>query len=206
MALVPSGIRKKTLAVLFIGFLAWAYKAIQPPPPKICGSPDGPPVTAPRIKLRDERYLAYKEHGVPRDAAKYKIVFVHGIDACRHDAVVAETLSPDVAKDLGVYIVSFDRPGYGESDPDPNLTLKSLALDIEELADKLRLGSKFYIIGHSLGGLVVWGCLKYIPHRRFHTKTNLDSTSSSDAPISSSSLSSNNEESPHISADDEPPP
>lgn len=71
----------------------------------------------------------------------------------------------DVAQGLGVYIVSFDRPGYGESDPDPNQTVKSLALDIEELADKLGLGSKFYIIGFSLGGQVVWRCLKYIPHR-----------------------------------------
>jgi pimeloyl-ACP methyl ester carboxylesterase len=66
---------------------------------------------------------------------------------------------------LGVYIVSFDRPGYGESDPDPNRTLKSIALDIEELADQLGLGSKFYVTGYSMGGQVTWNCLKYIPHR-----------------------------------------
>ncbi|KAK7244910.1 hypothetical protein RIF29_39739 [Crotalaria pallida] len=161
----PSGIFRTALAVLLIGFLAWAYQAIQPPPPKICGTPDGPPITAPRIKLRDGRNLAYKEHGVPKATAKHKIIFVHGFDSCRHDAVVAKTLSPGVAEELGVYIVSFDRPGYGESDPNPNLTAKSLSLDIEELADKLGLGSKFYIIGFSLGGQIVWGCLKYIPHR-----------------------------------------
>ncbi|KAL9332085.1 hypothetical protein ACSQ67_001695 [Phaseolus vulgaris] len=71
-----------------------------------------------------------------------------------HHAYVAKTLSPDVAEDLGVYIVSFDRPGYGESDLHPSQTVKSLALDIEELADKLGLGSKFYIIGFSIGGQV----------------------------------------------------
>uniref|UniRef100_A0A0R0F173 AB hydrolase-1 domain-containing protein n=1 Tax=Glycine max TaxID=3847 RepID=A0A0R0F173_SOYBN len=128
------------LAVLFIGFVAWGYQAIQPPASKICGSPNGSTITAPRIKLRDGRNLAYKEHGVPKDVAKHKIIFVHGFDACRHDAYVSKTLSPDVAEKLGVYIVSFDRPGYGESDPDPIQTLKSLALDIEELADKLGLG------------------------------------------------------------------
>lgn len=64
-----------------------------------------------------------------------------------------------------MYTVSFDRPGYGESDPDPNRTLKSLALDIEELADQLGLGSKFYVVGMSMGGELVWPCLKYIPHR-----------------------------------------
>ena len=85
---------KKTVLLFFVGFLAWAYKATQPPPPKICGSPDGPPVTAARIKLSDGRHLAYKEHGVPKEKANYKIVFVHGFDSCRHDAVIAKTLSP----------------------------------------------------------------------------------------------------------------
>ncbi|KAG4913519.1 hypothetical protein JHK85_054908 [Glycine max] len=82
------------LAVLFIGFVAWGYQAIQPPASKICGSPNGSTITAPRIKLRDGRNLAYKEHGVPKDVAKHKIIFVHGFDACRHDAYVSKTLSP----------------------------------------------------------------------------------------------------------------
>ena len=79
--------------MFFIGFLAWAFQAIQPPPHKTCGSPNGPPVTAPRIKLRDGRHLAYREYGVPKVAANHKIIFVHGFDTCRHDAVVAEILS-----------------------------------------------------------------------------------------------------------------
>ncbi|KAK6119906.1 hypothetical protein DH2020_046353 [Rehmannia glutinosa] len=41
--------------------------------------------------------------------------------------------------------------GYGESDPNPKRSLKSEASDIEELADKLQLGSKFYVLGVSLG-------------------------------------------------------
>ncbi|CAK9134540.1 unnamed protein product [Ilex paraguariensis] len=160
---LPSGIVKKILVVFFIGFLAWAYRATQPPPPRKCGSPDGPPVTASRVKLSDGRFLAYKEYGTSKNKAKYKAVFVHGFDCCRHD--VATTLSSDVVEDLGVYIVSFDRPGYGESDPNPKQTIKSLALDIEELADQLGLGSKFYVVGFSLGGQLIWTCLKYIPHR-----------------------------------------
>jgi len=61
--------------------------------------------------------------------------------------------------------VGFDRPGYGESDPNPKRTPENMALDIEELADQLELGSKFYVVGYSMGGELVWGCLKYIPHR-----------------------------------------
>ena len=71
----------------------------------------------------------------------------------------------EIVEELGIYIVSFDRPGYGESDPNPKRTVKSIPLDIEELADQLGLGSKFYVIGFSMGGQVIWSCLKYIPHR-----------------------------------------
>nr|GMC86246.1 Alpha/beta-Hydrolases superfamily protein [Ipomoea batatas] len=153
---------RNVLAICCVGFLAWAYREITPPPPKTCGSPDGPPVTAPRIKLSDGRHLAYKEHGVPRNRANYKIVFVHGFDCCR-----IKTFSDlqNLIESLGIYIVSFDRPGYGESDPNPNRKEKSIAFDIQELADQLELGSKFYVAGFSMGGQVVWSCLKYIPHR-----------------------------------------
>lgn len=73
--------------------------------------------------------------------------------------------SQEFIQELGVYVVGFDKPGYGESDPHPNRTVKSLALDIEELGDQLGLGSKFYVIGNSMGGQDIWGCLKYIPSR-----------------------------------------
>ncbi|CAA3016782.1 Alpha beta-Hydrolases superfamily [Olea europaea subsp. europaea] len=141
-------------------------EATRPPPPKTCGSPDGPPITASRIQLNDGRHLAYKEYGVPKDEAKYKIIFIHGFGCCRHDiSVITSNLSPDLVESQGIRIVSFDRAGYGESDPNPKQTVKSTAFDIEELADKLGLGSKFYLVGFSMGGQLVWTCLKYIPHR-----------------------------------------
>uniref|UniRef100_A0A803R0Q7 AB hydrolase-1 domain-containing protein n=2 Tax=Cannabis sativa TaxID=3483 RepID=A0A803R0Q7_CANSA len=158
------GMLRKLIGLFFVGILSYAYQAIQPPPPKLCGSPGGPPITAPRIKLRDGRHLAYKELGVPKESAKYKIVFIHGFDSCRHDNF-AKFLSPDLVQELGVYVVSFDKPGYGESDPHPKRTVKCIALDIEELADQLGLGSKFYVVGFSMGGQAVWSVLKYIPHR-----------------------------------------
>ncbi|KAL3523652.1 hypothetical protein ACH5RR_016486 [Cinchona calisaya] len=148
--------------LLFIGLLAWLFKVIRPPPPRICGFPGGPPITGPRIKLRDGRHLAYKEHGVPKELAKYKIVLVHGFASSRHEAAIA---TAEAVQERRVYLVSFDRPGYGESDPDPKRSFLSVALDIEELADQLELGSKFYVMGFSIGGQVVWGCLNYISHR-----------------------------------------
>ncbi|XP_010416279.1 PREDICTED: uncharacterized protein LOC104702154 [Camelina sativa] len=153
--------------IIIVGVIvALTYQSkLKPPPPKLCGSHGGPPITAPRIKLRDGRYLAYKEHGLPREKASRKVVFIHGSDCCRHDTVYATLLSQNLVEELGIYMVSFDRPGYCQSDPDPNRTPQSLVLDIEELADQLSLGSKFYVLGYSMGGQAAWGCLKYIPHR-----------------------------------------
>ncbi|KNA23397.1 hypothetical protein SOVF_025230 [Spinacia oleracea] len=136
-----------------------------PPPPRICGLPGGPPITSPRVKMSDGRYLAYKETGVPKENAKYKIIFVHGFGNSRHDVVIAANLPREIVEELGLYIVSFDRPGYGESDPDPKRTPKSMALDIEALADQLKIGDRFYLISFSMGGQTVWGALRYIPHR-----------------------------------------
>ncbi|KAD5508630.1 hypothetical protein E3N88_16333 [Mikania micrantha] len=58
--------------------------------------------------------------------------------------------------ELGIYIVQFDRAGYGESDPYPKRSQKSEANDIQELADQLQLGSKFYLIGVSVGSYPTW--------------------------------------------------
>ncbi|KAH9317153.1 hypothetical protein KI387_018922, partial [Taxus chinensis] len=156
------GILKNLVIVTFVGFLACAYKIIQPPPPSICGSADGPPVIAPRVQLQDGRHLAYKEHGVPKERAKYKIIMMHGFLGSKNDSLY---VSKEVQEELGAYIVTFDRAGYGESDPDPKRSLRSAATDIEQLADKLDLGPKFYVMGISIGGFSMWGCLKYIPHR-----------------------------------------
>lgn len=152
----------KLSVVLLVGLLALSYKAIQPPPPNICGSSNGPPVTTSRIQIKDGRNLSYIETGVPKENAMHKIVFLHGLDSSKYSAL---PISQEVLDEYGIYMLSFDRPGYGESDPDPNRSAKSTAQDVEELADQLELGPKFFVIGFSMGGEYVWSCLKYIPHR-----------------------------------------
>lgn len=68
-------------------------------------------------------------------------------------------------EELGLYVVTYDRAGYGESDPNPKRSVKTEAFDIQQLADQLQIGQKFHLIGLSIGTHAVWGCLKYIPHR-----------------------------------------
>lgn len=147
------------LAVILVGYV---YKAIKPPPPKICGSADGPPVTSPRIKLKDGRHLAYREAGVSKEEAKYKVIVIHGFDSSKD---LSLPVSKELVDELKIYLLFFDRPGYGESDPHPERSVKSEACDVQELADSLQLGPKFYVIGISMGAYPAWGCLKYIPER-----------------------------------------
>ncbi|XP_052624540.1 uncharacterized protein LOC111888546 isoform X1 [Lactuca sativa] len=144
------------------GFLGWIYTRIKPPPPRVCGSPGGPPITSPRIQLNDGRHLSYREWGVSKDKSKYKIIVIHGFDSSKDMKL---PISQELIEELQIYFLSFDRAGYGESDPHPKRSVKSEAFDVQELADKLQIGSKFYIIGLSMGAYAVWSCLRYIPHR-----------------------------------------
>ncbi|KAK3017698.1 hypothetical protein RJ639_003291 [Escallonia herrerae] len=121
------------------GLLGWAYVATKPPQAKVCGSPGGPPVTSPRVKLSDGRHLAYKETGIPKEEAKHKIIVVHGFDSSKD---LNLPVSQELIEEFRIYFLSFDRAGYGESDPHPLRTVKSEAFDIQELADKLQIGSK----------------------------------------------------------------
>ncbi|XP_024985626.1 uncharacterized protein LOC112521154 [Cynara cardunculus var. scolymus] len=115
-----------------------------------------------KIKLSDGRYLAYKERGVPNNLSNYRVIIVHGFASNKEMNFMA---SQKLMDEFGIYLVQFDRAGYGESDPNPKRSLKSEASDIQELADQLQLGSKFYIIGVSVGSYPTWSCIKNIPER-----------------------------------------
>ncbi|XP_028808256.1 uncharacterized protein LOC114762830 [Neltuma alba] len=149
-------------AAVVVGLIGLTYKALRPPRPKVCGSPGGRPITSPRVKLSDGRHVAYREGGVPKEEARYKIIVVHGFASSKD---LNLPVSQELIDELGIYFLFYDRAGYGESDPDPSRTAKSEAYDIQELADKLQIGAKFYVLGFSMGGYIVWGCLRYIPHR-----------------------------------------
>ncbi|XP_019199155.1 PREDICTED: uncharacterized protein LOC109192900 isoform X2 [Ipomoea nil] len=118
--------------------------------------------TSPRVRLSDGRCLAYRERGVPKNKSNYRIIIVHGFGSSKEMSFMA---SDELLEELGVYVLIYDRAGYGESDPNPKRSLKSEGSDIEELADLMELGLKYYVIGVSLGCYPAWSCLKRIPNR-----------------------------------------
>ena len=74
-----------------------------------------------------------------------------------------EPLFPAAAR-LGIRWVSYDRPGYGGSSPNPNRDVGSAAADVAAVADALGI-ERFAVMGHSGGGPHALACGALLPAR-----------------------------------------
>ena len=76
------------------------------------------------------------------------------------------TVHPDasIIEDLGIRLVTIDRPGVGLSDPQPDRTLLDWPGDMSVIADRLGY-RRFAIFGHSAGAPYVAACAYAIPER-----------------------------------------
>ena len=102
------------------------------------------------------RTLAVRQAG---DPGGRPVVYFHGTPSCRLDAAFAD----DLCAELGVRMVSFDRPGYGESAAAP-FSLSSIARDTASLADTLHV-ERFATLGHSGGGPFSLACAAVLGDR-----------------------------------------
>ncbi|XP_076888913.1 uncharacterized protein LOC143539505 [Bidens hawaiensis] len=119
-------------------------------------------LSAMRILLPDGRNMSYHEQGISADKARYALVAVHSFLSSRLAGIPGIKLS--LLEEFGVRLVTYDLPGFGESDPHHNRTLQSSAMDILYLADALKI-DKFWIVGYSSSAVHAWAALKYIPHK-----------------------------------------
>jgi pimeloyl-ACP methyl ester carboxylesterase len=65
---------------------------------------------------------------------------------------------------LGIRLISYDRPGYGGSDPQPRRTVADAAADVEAIADQLELDT-FGVVGRSGGGPHALACAALLGER-----------------------------------------
>jgi pimeloyl-ACP methyl ester carboxylesterase len=65
---------------------------------------------------------------------------------------------------LGVRLISFDRPGYGGSDRLESRTVGDVVPDVEAIADELEI-DRFAVLGRSGGGPHALACAALLPHR-----------------------------------------
>jgi pimeloyl-ACP methyl ester carboxylesterase len=111
------------------------------------------------LTLDDGRTLhAYDT--APGDDDRLAVVWHHGTP---NNGPPPEPLFP-AADRLGIRWVSYDRPGYGTSSPDPGRTVAAAAGDVAQLADALRI-DRFAVMGHSGGSPHVLACAALTPDR-----------------------------------------
>lgn len=109
------------------------------------------------IVLRDERRLGFAEYG---DASGKAVFHFNGSGGSRLEH--PQDLS--ILTDLGVRLISTDRPGHGISDPQPGRKLLDWPEDVGQLADHLGIDS-FHIEGWSAGGPHALACAYKMPDR-----------------------------------------
>lgn len=115
------------------------------------------PIDTHTLTLRDGRQLAYTEHG---DLNGYPVFFLHGNPGSRYMRHPDES----IAAQLGLRIITPDRPGFGFSDFQPERRLLDYPQDIAELADSLNIDS-FALFGVSAGGPYVLACAYALANR-----------------------------------------
>lgn len=74
-------------------------------------------------------------------------------------------LKISLLQEFGVRLITYDLPGFGESDPHPNRNLMSSADDMLHLSYAVGVTDKFWVVGYSGGSMHAWAALRYIPDR-----------------------------------------
>ncbi|KAK4281451.1 hypothetical protein QN277_012944 [Acacia crassicarpa] len=121
------------------------------------------PPSARRILLPDGRYMAYEEQGVPADYARFSLVAPHAFLSSRLAGIPGVKAS--LLEEYGIRFVTYDLPGFGESDPHPKRNLNSSAMDLLHLVNAVNISDKFWVLCHSSGCIHAWASLRYIPDR-----------------------------------------
>jgi pimeloyl-ACP methyl ester carboxylesterase len=109
------------------------------------------------ITLPDGRDLAYEEYGDPHGVP---VLSFHGGLSSRLDAAPAQ----GAARELGIRLLSPDRPGMGRSSFQPGRTLLDWPADVAALADQLGL-ERFAVMGWSCGGPYAAACAARLAER-----------------------------------------
>jgi pimeloyl-ACP methyl ester carboxylesterase len=105
----------------------------------------------------DGRRLAVSQRGDPDGAP---VMLFHGTPGSR----VGPLPRPMTLHASGVRLLTFDRPGFGESDRQPGRTVASVAADACTVADALGVG-RFAVLGRSGGGPHALACAALAPER-----------------------------------------
>jgi pimeloyl-ACP methyl ester carboxylesterase len=109
------------------------------------------------VAVDHDRIVAYERWG---DLDGQPMFFLHGSPGCRLNRHPDATLWPN----LGLHVVTIDRPGYGGSTALPGRRVSHAARDVAAVADALGLG-RLLVVGSSGGGPHALACAAELGHR-----------------------------------------
>ena len=109
------------------------------------------------VRAADGRRLATAVYGDPDGRP---VFLLHGTPGSR----LGPRPRSSVLHRLGVRLICFDRPGYGESDRLPGRRVADVAADVLAIADAFGIGD-FAVVGRSGGGPHALACAALLPER-----------------------------------------
>src|SRR5438552_2249130 len=110
-------------------------------------------VTRRDLELPDGRVLVVHDAGDSDPSAQFTLIWLHG--SPQTGALLDPLLS--AAGDRGIRLVSYGRPSYGGSSPNPGRDIASAAGDVEQTATALNI-DRFAVMGASGGGPHALAC------------------------------------------------
>jgi pimeloyl-ACP methyl ester carboxylesterase len=133
----------------------------------------GEAVVTREIGVSDGRRVAFDCWGDPKG---FPVFLLHGTPGSRSGPVPRVPL----LYQLGVQLISYDRPGYGGSERHRGRTVAAAAWDVLDLADHLGLDT-FGVVGRSGGGPHALACAAFIGGNRLRSVAVLVGLAPSDA-------------------------
>jgi len=109
------------------------------------------------VRAADGRRLAYETWGDPKGSP---VFLLHGTPGSRHGP---RPRSHELAL-MGIWLIAYDRPGYGQSDRHPARRVADAAADVALLADSLGI-DQFAVVGRSGGAPHALACAALLDGR-----------------------------------------
>jgi pimeloyl-ACP methyl ester carboxylesterase len=115
------------------------------------------PVTDTVVRLKDGRGVGVAEYGEP---SGHPVFYFHGFPSCRLEPAISHVS----AARKGIRLIALDRPGIGNSDPAPLVSLARSVNDVTACADAMGI-DRFSVMGGSGGGPYALACARKWPER-----------------------------------------
>jgi len=110
------------------------------------------------LQLDDGRNLAWQEYGDPEGEP---VVHCHSVLGSRMELALN---GDEISQNKSVRLIVIDRPGFGASDPDPDMSYIKWVGDLVQLVNYLEI-KQFSITGYAMGGMYALACAHEIPER-----------------------------------------